>query len=282
MLTIDNDSRFYGRGATGNRRLTEGEVARLYERRERWNADRSAELDRVVDAMPFQFGYEIDQVGPIVVTLRPVTSHEGLVRVAAAGADVIEFLRQTVREEGRLSDPYPDHGNTGIESVYQAGPVGANRWVLSRENDPATPYQSMVDIEADGGFTYWHSPTINVIARRGQPDRQIFMEIAAVRALHQAVACANRIYSAAKYRGPIDIGVAVLGIENAISGTLAQGFGDGIRYGAPEFRATGRVNAYDVERPSTVVRELLSPLFDAFAARNFDPYTGSSAEGLEP
>jgi hypothetical protein len=33
QVTVGGDLRFYGRGAKGNRRLTEGEVARLYQRR---------------------------------------------------------------------------------------------------------------------------------------------------------------------------------------------------------------------------------------------------------
>ena len=40
MLTINGDNRYWGRDATGNRILSEGEVARLYARRERWEEAR--------------------------------------------------------------------------------------------------------------------------------------------------------------------------------------------------------------------------------------------------
>ena len=49
MVTVDKDHRYYGRGATGNVRLSEGEVARLYERRHRWEVDRNAMLDEAID-----------------------------------------------------------------------------------------------------------------------------------------------------------------------------------------------------------------------------------------
>jgi hypothetical protein len=45
MVTVGKDHRYYGRGATGNAPLTEGEVARLYERRQRWEVDRDDLLD---------------------------------------------------------------------------------------------------------------------------------------------------------------------------------------------------------------------------------------------
>ena len=44
MVTVRKDNRYYGRSATGNTPLTEGEVARLYERRQRWEVDRDAML----------------------------------------------------------------------------------------------------------------------------------------------------------------------------------------------------------------------------------------------
>src|SRR6266540_5238727 len=46
MVTIDKDFRYYGRGANGNVILTEGEIARLYERRKRWETDQNAILSR--------------------------------------------------------------------------------------------------------------------------------------------------------------------------------------------------------------------------------------------
>ena len=39
MVTVGKEHRYYGRGATGNVLLTEGEVAPLYKRRQRWEVD---------------------------------------------------------------------------------------------------------------------------------------------------------------------------------------------------------------------------------------------------
>jgi predicted HTH transcriptional regulator len=50
MVTVGKEYRYYGRSDTGNAPLTEGEVARLYERRQRWEVDRDAMLKEAIDS----------------------------------------------------------------------------------------------------------------------------------------------------------------------------------------------------------------------------------------
>jgi hypothetical protein len=71
MVTLEGENRYYGRGATGNRILTEGEVARLYARREQWEIDRGSLLANVIAAIPFKFEEPPEQIGPMVVVARP-------------------------------------------------------------------------------------------------------------------------------------------------------------------------------------------------------------------
>lgn len=52
MVTVGKDNRYYGRSATGNMPLTEGEVARLYERRSKWEVDRAALLEEAIARAP--------------------------------------------------------------------------------------------------------------------------------------------------------------------------------------------------------------------------------------
>ena len=61
MLTTEGDNRYWGRGAAGNRILSEGEVARLYERRERWEVDRGRMLDQTIASLPFTL--DVDATG---------------------------------------------------------------------------------------------------------------------------------------------------------------------------------------------------------------------------
>jgi predicted HTH transcriptional regulator len=55
MVTVGKEHRYYGRGATGNVPLSEGEVAHLYERRQRWEVDRDAMLQEVIDAASIEY-----------------------------------------------------------------------------------------------------------------------------------------------------------------------------------------------------------------------------------
>ena len=48
MVTVGGDNRYNGRSATGNVRLNEGDVARLFERRRRWEIDREGLLDEAI------------------------------------------------------------------------------------------------------------------------------------------------------------------------------------------------------------------------------------------
>jgi len=52
QVTIGKDRRYYGRGDTGNRRLSESEVARLYERRQRTEVDRDELLRAAIYRSP--------------------------------------------------------------------------------------------------------------------------------------------------------------------------------------------------------------------------------------
>jgi hypothetical protein len=85
MVTIDKDHRFYGRTATGNTPLTQGEVDRLYERRQQWEVDREALLAAHIAQAPLppheDFAY-IHLVARPVATDDATARHCGRIAVA--------------------------------------------------------------------------------------------------------------------------------------------------------------------------------------------------------
>jgi hypothetical protein len=93
QVTVGGDLRFYGRAAKGNRILTEGEVARLYRRREEWEQNRSALLAEAVGQAPFP---PQDQFAYLHAFVRPVAPDQGIWdrAVAAVGGDRGELQRQ--------------------------------------------------------------------------------------------------------------------------------------------------------------------------------------------
>jgi hypothetical protein len=98
------------------------------------------------------------------------------------------------------------------------------------------------------------------------------MERSVTRAIHQLVAVAGWLYALAGYAGPVDVGVAVLGIENARAASLAQAFEPGPNYGARDYRRHEPVTATELQGPETVTRQLVQPLFEAISVRGYDPY----------
>ena len=75
MVIVDKDHSYYGRNATGNVRLTEGEVSRLYERRRGWEVDPEALLDGAIARAPLD---PRDDLGYLHLVARPVVPDEDL------------------------------------------------------------------------------------------------------------------------------------------------------------------------------------------------------------
>lgn len=268
MLTIDGDNRYWGRGPTGNRILTEGEVARLYERRARWETDRGHMLAEAVNAMPFTF--DIGQVGPMVTVVKPVAPGRPLLRVAAGGDQIGDFLPHQLAATARQADPYPDQGTSGIDDAFAISRSGADVWVMMSNHgaDPSFPYQARVSLGSDGSLTYWHSPVLNTT----QQGRLLVMERSITRAVSQAFATAAFVYDRAGFHGAVDLGVAVLGIELASGASVAQAFTPAT-YGAPDYRHDERVTMQELSsQRDGVVRRMLAPLFEVISVRGYDPF----------
>jgi hypothetical protein len=272
MVTSEGENRYYGRGATGNRILTEGEVARLYARREKWDIDRAAWLDEAVAAMPFSFDDPIEHIGPMVVLVRPVASPRGLLDRARGDQDMRHFLQRDVSEHARRLDPYRSQGTSGLGDALDVTRRGAGVWVTQIDRDFRGPYQARCEYSTSGQLTYWHAPAINSRIRR-DADVAWIMERSVTRAVFQTLTAAALIYQRGGYSGAVDVGVALLGIEDASGAALSNTFEGGPRYGAPDFRENLRTTTTDLRRdPEQVTRELLAGLFDVIAPRDYDPF----------
>jgi hypothetical protein len=89
MVTVGKEYRYYGRGATGNVPLTEGEVARLYERRQRWEIDRDAMLNEAIDSAPIE---SHEDFAFLHLVARPVMPDEDLFDKARGDQHEVQFL----------------------------------------------------------------------------------------------------------------------------------------------------------------------------------------------
>lgn len=273
MVTLEGDNRYYGRGATGNRILTEGEVARLYARREQWEIDRGSLLDQRIAAMPFKFEDPPEQIGPMVVVTRPVASSDTLLDRARGELDARHFLQRELSEHARERDPYPDQGTAGLGDALDVTRRGAKTWILQRDRDLTSARQARLELTAAGQLTYWHAPTINSRARRGEDPRLLLMERSVTRAVFQTLVTAAWLYERGGYAGAVDLAVAVLDVEHAEGAALSSSFDNGSLYGASDYRGDARVTTAELRQdPEELTRDLLLGLFDVISPRDYDPF----------
>ena len=220
--------------------------------------------------MPFQS--ELASAGIIAVIVRPVLPGSELLRTAAGDSDIRDFLQQKFIPVGRREDPYPGQGTSGLGDAYLVSRVGADVWVCSHGRDLSFHYQARVELAPDGSIIYWHSPLFSGNAR--EQGHTVLMEQSVTRAVYQTLAAARWLFEAAAFYGPADIGVAVLGIEQAGGASLADGFEPvpAPVYGAPDYRRHERVTSEELQADfDGLVRRLLAPLYEVISVRGYDP-----------
>ena len=121
MVVAQKNHRYYGRSAKGNVPLSEGEVARLYERRRQWEVDREALLAKEIENAPLlpnsNFAY-------LHLIARPVCKSDGLLEQFGNDNAIRQLLQQIVR---RSLNPnvFPQ---TGVSPEFFA-PLPRN-WIM--------------------------------------------------------------------------------------------------------------------------------------------------------
>ena len=256
MLILRGDNRYWGRGATGNRLLSEGEVARLYARRDRWEMDRRELMQQALDARPFPAGDH----GDICLVARPVAGTNDVLS-AAATPGTIDDLMGALRQVAAANDPYPDQGDVSIGQAFQLRRRGADVWALDDGRAPELECAARLDAHRGGLLRYWSKPM--TYESRGHVA---LLERSVTRDTAQLVAAAHDLYRRAGYVGPVDIGVTIGGLEQATGASLQNAFTPSI-YGISSYdqsarsdngRTACRSRWRDSDPPGSTVRRDLS------------------------
>lgn len=273
MVVVKGENRYYGRTATGNIPLTEAEVSRLYERRQRWEVDRAGLLEQELTAAPVKAD---DHLAFLHIVVRPVVPKESMLQDAAAnrGREIEETLFVAV---GIAEKPavYPLRANiTGfqapqlwrfyVEGIY--GKLGADYYAGWNHGDP-----HLLDIRLDfngSGHLFWSHA-----ARRNESGFYFFVDRSAANTT-RFVALLGELYDMANYVGAVDVGLAITGLDGSIPFLdLRRDVFGWQPYDRKEYRRTGRFSATEFKgNPIAVSRALLGPLFSAIFQNSFDPF----------
>jgi hypothetical protein len=271
MVTVDKDNRYYGRSATGNNRLTEGEVARLYERRQQWGVDRDAILEEAIELAPIpsheDFAY-------LHVVARPVVPNEDLFDKARGEQHPAQFLGGLISGASSaqvVPTAYsPDF--SGSHSHVRRADGWAASWGLGIEWDEREDPARVLDLEValDGSGRLFCGR-----AAHRYKQHLLFFEPLVADLTTKFLAIMGELYAAEAYLGAVDVGVAVTGLRGGVSYLLRDNpYIERTPYNKDSYRRTERVSAFALSSdPRQAARKLVLPLLRAITREDYDPFS---------
>lgn len=265
--------RYYGRGPTGNRILSEAEIARLYARREQWSFDRHAHLQTVVGLAPYD---RTPDLGFLHAFLRPVVVDDD--RWTSAAGDEPTELLQRMLEAARRANHGLGYG-PALANAASWSRHGADAWRLSRPTSSGSPeFCVRCDVNFDGRGQLFSGRAAARLEPKAyepaQPGQLVIFEQAVAGNLASFFALMAELYSAAAYRGPVDIGIALTRIGGAQALSVAQNFiHSASAYPEPDYLTDVRVNADELAEPRGLARRVMSRFFEALIGPGYDPFS---------
>lgn len=282
QVTVGGDRRFYGRSDTGNRLLSEEEIARLYERRRSQQLDREQLLAECLAWSPYR------QPTPgknayLQAFVRPVVLDDDVWDRAMEAAGSESSLHQSLL--GAVDEATDVRwGGWDLGSARRWDRRGADTWSLDTTQrvaqvagrDVRADEIVRADVGMDGhGFLFYGGAGSSDRRNAASPEMLVVYEIGLARTLAQFVALMGRLFDLAEYYGSVDVGMAVTGLRGAVSSrALAPGRFMGDTPVLQDDRASRalRFDARDLaEDPREIVRRLTGRLMRALDGREFDP-----------
>ena len=286
QVTVGDDRRFYGRGARGNRRLTEQEVAQLYARRQQQEVDLLVRLEEVVRYAP---AYQSDDpdAGFVHAFAQPVPPDQELWERAATALGGEDALRARIEDEARgvITTHQYDPSFTGRGYWRQQG---ADEWRLcSLDVDPPpanlVKYAAEARFNIDGRAVLFSGNAAQRI-REGEtdPGRKMIFERVVGGNFAAFLAAAGALYAAADYFGAVDIGVALTNIAGGYSvgrtenqeGPVFIDWNRAPRYRGETFTRARRLTAAsELSEPQVLAMSLLGRFFATSTGRpDYTPF----------
>lgn len=277
QVTVGDDRRFYGRGAKGNRRLGEAEVASLYQRRQEWEQDRDVLLAEAIAQAPFPAG---EGRGYLHGFGRPVVPDREIWERAEAAAGGRQQLQRELAEAA--AKPGPD---TGYAPTLKQGVNwfrrGADEWMASSnyEADYSRPEKARFTVEArfniDGRGHFFYGRAAD--ERLGEGDQLLILEGGTAGGYASFLSMLGRLYALGGYYGQVDIGLVVTGLRGGVTTSHRQSGPFALLelnpYEADNYPRTERVAASELLDSEPTVRRMLRHLFEATTGRDdFDPF----------
>jgi hypothetical protein len=282
QVIVGGQYRFYGRSGKANRILNEGDVARLYQRRNEWAQDRDRLLGEALTQAPLPPHSHLVYIHGFV---RPVAPDRAIWDRAQDAAGSRGELQQAIMQAVTAARPQQGY-SPDLRSGTRWARQGADEWRVSSSyvTDYSDPNQAerIVDVRINvDGRAHLFGGRAGARTRpqyEGQPGRLFIFEAAVAGNLAAMLAATGTLYRLGGYYGHVDVGVALTGARGAYSGTLLDrqvGFyEESMTYNSDGYFRHERVAAARLHDPRDLVRQLLRHLFEATTMReDYDPFT---------
>jgi hypothetical protein len=279
MVIVGGDNRYYGRDAKGNRILTEADVARLYERRQRWEVDREQVLRDVIAHPPAPpregQGYVYAYTRPTVLDQSILEHAQEKTGAPGPGGPMVQWLLNVVHStvlRGR-------YGPSLEQSPYLYR-FGGDMWrwanrtresITEEDFDPGNLV--VIDFNIDGRGQMFCGRATDALL--GKPEQRYVIEVVIAGSVEAFFAVMGALYEAADYHGSVDVGLALTGVRGAESERL-RGFlhHEPHAYPVDIYTRTARVAAAELRASAKLGHQLLRHFFEATTGIDgYNPWT---------
>lgn len=271
MVTVGKEYRYYGRSATGNVPLTEGEVARLYERRQRWEIDHDEMLDKAIESAPIppheDFAY-------LHLVARPVVPDEDLFYRASESQQPTQFLSGLISAASSAEafttryspDLYGGHNHEWRADGWAVSWGLGVEW--SDRKDPSRVLDLEVGVDGSGRMFCGR-------AAHRYPNQFLIFEPLVAGLTAKFLAVMGGLYATGGYLGPVDVGVAVTGLRGSVSYHLRDNsWIERTPYNKDQYRRTERLSAPTLSSdPRGAASKLVLPLIRAITHDSYNPFS---------
>jgi hypothetical protein len=278
MLVVDKDHRYYGRSATGNIILSEGEVARLYARRMRIEGNLDDDLGDVITRAPIPvtagFSY-------LHILVEPVFSDRGLLERARAslpGDRTYQDYLGNVLLSSEMQNHFRNKYEPSLRSNSRWHRI-VDGWETFYDGDRTTSLEHgpdgylRLEVLSSGRITLFCGRAAAKVNEHRSP--LIFEELVAGLTSH-CILIGGTIYDHSEYVGPVNVGVALTNLQGAKSFYLVvKGHGEmeAPPYPDAQYRRAERVPGYSL-RPDcmAIAQRLLRPFLLTLCDNRHNPF----------
>jgi len=271
MVIADKDNRYYQRLETQSVPMPEGEVSRLYDRRQRWEVDREQLLSQVV-ARNHRIWPPDPDFADLHVMVRPVAATSSLLDEAIPDADPQLFLlKLLVQAQHVFSGPsyHPDLTPQGGWYPRDGG------WRAGSHPEERSHPQTVDLTITEQGIGYLFCGRAGGHSQQGD-SYLLLLEDLVAGLTTRTLFILGSLYKAAGYLGPVDVGVAVTGISGYPLYAAHSEYRSLVGQPLPrteDYRRTERALAHELEAtPRRIARSLVLPLINQVTSGAYAPF----------